>query len=367
MATIIAATSKIGIQWNFEAPKHHFFNSCINFSLSIPYNSSPNFTYHKLSSHTMPVNSFRVNASGAIVSFSQSYLLVPEDAPSEEVEASSRGGIVANDLLIIGPGVLGRLVAERWREEYPGSRIFGQTMTTDHHDELIKMGISPSSRETKFTSKFPYVIYCAPPSRTEDYPGDVRDAALRWSGEGSFLFTSSSAPYDCSDNGSIDEDGPIVPIGRSPRTDILIKAEKVVLEFGGCVVRLAGLYKEDRGAHTYWLHKGTVDIRSDHILNLIHYEDAASLSVTILKKRLRSRILLGCDNHPLSRQDLMDLVNKSGKFEKKFEGFTGTIGPLGKKLNNSKTRAELGWEPKYPSFAQFLGVSDETAAGALFF
>ncbi|KAK6803557.1 hypothetical protein RDI58_001341 [Solanum bulbocastanum] len=346
MATITAATSRIGIQCNFKPLKHYNFNSCIKFSLSIPSISSPNFSFHKLSLHTMPANSFRANASSAI------------DAPSEELEASSRGGIGANDLLIVGPGVLGRLVAERWREEYPGCQIFGQTMTTDHHDELIKMGISPSSRETKFTSKFPYVIYCAPPSRTEDYPGDVRDAALKWSGEGTFLFTSSSAPYDCSDNGSVDEDGPIVPIGRSPRTDILLKAEEVVLEFGGCVVRLAGLYKEFRGAHTYWLHKGTLDIRPDHIVNLIHYEDAASLSVTILKKRLRSRIFLGCDNHPLSRQELMDLVNKSGKFEKKFEGFTGTSGPLGKKLNNSKTRAELGWEPKYPSFAQFLGVSD---------
>ncbi|KAH0725747.1 hypothetical protein KY284_001612 [Solanum tuberosum] len=336
MAAITAATSRIGIQCNFEPLKHHSFNSCIKFSLSIPSISRPSFSFHKLSLLTMPSN-----ASSAI------------DAPSEELEASSRGGIGANDLLIVGPGVLGRLVAERWREEYPGSQIFGQTMTTDHHDELIKMGISPSSRETKFTSKFPYVIYCAPPSRTEDYPGDVRDAALKWSGEGSFLFTSSSAPYDCSDNGSVDEDGPIVPIGRSPRTDILLKAEEVVLEFGGCVVRLA-----DRGAHTYWLHKGTLDIRPDHILNLIHYEDAASLSVTILKKRVHSRIFLGCDNHPLSRQELMDLVNKSGKSEKKFEGFTGTSGPLGKKLNNSKTRAELGWEPKYPSFAQFLGVSD---------
>ncbi|KAK4379983.1 hypothetical protein RND71_001845 [Anisodus tanguticus] len=343
MATITTSTSIIGIQCRFKTPNHHFFNSCTNFSLSI---SSPSLTHHKLSSHTMPPNLFRANPSSAI------------DAPSEELEASSRGGIGANDLLIVGPGVLGRLVAERWREDYPGCQIFGQTMTTDHHDELIKMGISPSSRETKFTFKFPYVIYCAPPSRTEDYPGDVRDAALKWSGEGSFLFTSSSAPYDCSNNGSVDEDGPIVPIGRSPRTDILLKAEKVVLEFGGCVVRLAGLYKEDRGAHTYWLHKGTVDARPDHIVNLIHYEDAASLSAIILKKRLRSRIFLGCDNYPVSRQEVMDFVNKSGKFEKKFEGFTGTSGPLGKKLNNSKTRAELGWEPKYPSFAQFLGVSD---------
>ncbi|PON80270.1 NAD(P)-binding domain containing protein [Parasponia andersonii] len=113
-------------------------------------------------------------------------------------------------------------------------------------------------------------------------------------------------------------------------------------------------YKADRGAHSYWLEKGTVETRPDHILNLIHYEDAASLSVAILKKRLRGRIFLGVDNHPLSRQEVMDLVNKSGKFNKKFEAFTGTTDPLGKRLNNSKTRQEIGWEPKYPSFSQFL-------------
>ncbi|XWS30544.1 hypothetical protein CRYUN_Cryun24cG0126900 [Craigia yunnanensis] len=115
---------------------------------------------------------------------------------------------------------------------------------------------------------------------------------------------------------------------------------------------------EDRGVHCYWLKKGTVDACPDHILNLIHYEDAASLSVTILKKKLCGRIFLGCDNHPLSRQELMNLVAKSGKFNKKLEAFTGTSDPLGKKLNNTKTCKELGWEPKYPSFAHFIGVSE---------
>ncbi|RHN39708.1 hypothetical protein MtrunA17_Chr8g0346791 [Medicago truncatula] len=68
-------------------------------------------------------------------------------------------------------------------------------------------------------------------------------AALSWNGEGSFVFTSSSAPYDCNDNGPCDEcDTPAVPIGRSPRVDVLLKAENVVLEFGSCVLRLAGLY-----------------------------------------------------------------------------------------------------------------------------
>lgn len=31
-------------------------------------------------------------------------------------------------------------------------------------------------------------------------------------------------------------------------------------------------YKADRGAHTYWLKKGSADLRPDHALNLIHYE-----------------------------------------------------------------------------------------------
>lgn len=261
------------------------------------------------------------------------------------------------DLLIVGPGVLGRIVAQQWNKEHPGCKIVGQTVTTDHHQELLKIGITPLVKGVKgqeVMHKFPYVIFCAPPSRTADYPGDVRLATSSWNGEGSFVFTSSSAPYDCFDNGSCDEDSPVVPIGRSPRTDVLLKAEKEVLEAGGCVLRLAGLYKSDRGAHTYWLEKGIVEARPDHILNLIHYEDAASLAIAILRKKLRSRIFLGCDNHPVSRQDVMDLVDRSGKFGKKFQKFTGTSDPLGKKLNNSKTRAEIGWEPTYPSFAHFL-------------
>ncbi|XP_052190180.1 uncharacterized protein LOC127799925 [Diospyros lotus] len=306
---------------------------------------STNFMAKHTPSSLLMANSVRINASSTI------------GGPIEAADASPAGFLGANDLLIVGPGVLGRSVAQKWREENPDCQIVGQTVTADHHKELIKIGINPSLKGTKPTHKFPNVIFCAPPSRTLDYPGDVREAASSWSGEGSFVFTSSSAPYYCNDNGSCDEDSPVVPIGSSPKTDILLRAEKVVLETGGCVLRLAGLYKSDRGAHVYWLKKGTVDARPDHILNLLHYEDAASLSVAILKKKLRGQIFLGCDNHPLSRQDVMDLVNKSGKFSKTFEGFTGTSGPLGKKLNNEKTRKEIGWEPKYSSFAQFLGVS----------
>lgn len=61
-------------------------------------------------------------------------------------------------------------------QEHPDSHIFGQTVTTDHHDELINMGIKPSLVGMNTGLRFPYVIFCAPPSQTLDYPGDVRSA-----------------------------------------------------------------------------------------------------------------------------------------------------------------------------------------------
>ncbi|XP_074557869.1 uncharacterized protein LOC141813786 isoform X2 [Curcuma longa] len=237
------------------------------------------------------------------------------------LKKTSLGAIGKNDLLIVGPGVLGHIVAEKWRQGHPDCQILGQTMTTDHHDELIKSGIIPSLKGSKPYCKFPYVIFCAPPYPTTDYPGDVRLASSNWSGEGSFLFTSSTAVYDCSDNGFCNEDSPLVPVGKSPRTDVLLRAEKETLDAGGCV-------------------------------------DAASLSVAIMKKKLRSQVFLGCDNHPLSRQEIMDYVNQSGRFSKKFQGFTASDGPLGKRMNNSKTRAALGWEPKFTSFPEFLGLTE---------
>lgn len=263
----------------------------------------------------------------------------------------------SKDLLVIGPGVLGRLIAGLWMKENPGCAVVGETATTTHHEELESLGIRPVVKGSQGGLRFPYVMFCAPPSGSLDYAAKLRLAAEQWNGDGVFLFTSSSAVYDCSDNGSCDEDTPIVPLGQSPRTDVLLKAEHEVLQVGGTVVRLAGLYTFERGPHAYWAKKGTVDARPDHILNLIHYEDAASLCMTILKKGYHKQVFMGCDNHPLSRQELMDIVNESGKFKDKFEAFTGVDGPLGKKMNCDKTRSKTGWQPKFTSFTEFLGVA----------
>lgn len=65
------------------------------------------------------------------------------------------------------------------KQEYPGCKVFGQTATTNHHQELTEIGINPSLKWTKASSfKFPYVIFCAPPYQSPDYLGDLRLSIL---------------------------------------------------------------------------------------------------------------------------------------------------------------------------------------------
>ena len=52
----------------------------------------------------------------------------------------------------------------------------------------------------------------------------------------------------------------------------------------------------------------------------------------------------------------MDAAEASGAFEGAVE-FTGEPGSSrGKRLDNSESRAALGWAPRYPSFAEFAAA-----------
>jgi hypothetical protein len=84
--------------------------------------------------------------------------------------------------------------------------VVGQTNTCNRHEELRTLGIVPVTRNQQDgDDKFPFVVFSAPPSGSEDYVAEIRAAAQRWNGEGSLLLTSSSAVYDVSDNSVCDE------------------------------------------------------------------------------------------------------------------------------------------------------------------
>jgi nucleoside-diphosphate-sugar epimerase len=80
----------------------------------------------------------------------------------------------------------------------------------------------------------------------------------------------------------------------------LIGAEDVVLQNRGNVLRLAGLYNKEKGPHMYWknlVEGGKLIAGSPNdLINLIHYEDAASLAVAVLSNSCSSKAFLGVDD-----------------------------------------------------------------------
>ena len=53
------------------------------------------------------------------------------------------------------------------------------------------------------------------------------------------------------------------------------------MQAGGNVVRFVGLYHAQRGAHTYFLRVRDVQRPGNSVVNLLHYEDAARLAVSV--------------------------------------------------------------------------------------
>eukprot|EP00898_Chlorokybus_atmophyticus_P001899 jgi/Chlat1/270/Chrsp1S03156 len=274
-----------------------------------------------------------------------------EAAMAQDVDkAATAKQTTADDLLIVGPGVLGTMIAKLWLAGFPHARVIGQTNTENSHERLRALGVIPRMKTAaEGSERFPYVVFCAPPSGSTDYVGEVRSAASLFDGQGSLLFTSSSAVYAADDGELCDEvSGKVVEKGASDRVDRLLNCEEVVLQAGGTV------HTAERGAHTYFLKAGQVPGRPDSFLNLIHYEDAASLCVAALRAKSRSTTYMGCDNHYLTRQEMMDAVVASGKWKGEFKGFTGTTGGRGRRMNNDVTRQALQWAPKYNSFVEFI-------------
>jgi len=277
-----------------------------------------------------------------------------------------------DDLLVVGPGVLGGYAGKLWLEEHPSSTVVGLTNTEENHPRLLRLGLQPATKPWS-GERFDNVLFSAPPSGSSDYVAEVKSALDRWTGDGCFVFTGSAGVQDVPEDCRVDDDTPAVELGKSDRLDRLVLSERAVLEAGGCVVRYVGLYHAHRGAHTYFLRMGEVDRWGGSVINLIHYEDAASLAITVLKGQggdhHRARVFLGCDGFPVTMREMMDAVAESPMG---FEGsctFTGEE-PQGsahlKRASNPRTRSELCWEPKHISFRDFMlkGAEDFYSSSA---
>jgi len=176
------------------------------------------------------------------------------------------------------------------------------------------------------------------------------------------LFTSSTSVYAQIDGSEVTEDCPAEPDRETGK--ILLEAERHVLDHGGIVTRLAGIYGPHRSILLKKFLNGEAIIEEDgrRFINQIHRDDASAaiLHLADLQSKIgnhHSSIVNPsffnlCDSSPLTQRETYEALSRM------FDRPLPPSGPrdLGRKrgwtnkrVSNRKLRA-TGWEPSFPSF-----------------
>ena len=77
---------------------------------------------------------------------------------------------------------------------------------------------------------------------------------------------------------------------------------------------LLSFFRRDRGPHTFWLKNGTVNSNPDGIVNMLHYEDAASAAIAAVLRGAAGTAYLAADDEPLTREEICKSALASGRF-----------------------------------------------------
>eukprot|EP01032_Pedospumella_encystans_P010132 gene10132-11870_t len=167
---------------------------------------------------------------------------------------------IQHDVWVVGSGTLGLKILSQLKSSSKYADIVAETQSDSRKDEIHSIGGVQhrlrAIRSEADVGSARNVIICLPPSCSTSYTDEIIDAARLWagrSGGGNLIYTSSTGIYGEAANSIVTESYPID--SASPSAARLAAAEDVVLSQGGNVIRLAGLYTESRGPHSYWLHK----------------------------------------------------------------------------------------------------------------
>jgi nucleoside-diphosphate-sugar epimerase len=174
------------------------------------------------------------------------------------------------------------------------------------------------------------------------------------------LFTSSTSVYAQRDGSWVTEESATKPMRETSR--ILLEAERAVLNRGGLVARLAGIYGPGRSALLSKFLAGTaiIDSENDRFVNQVHRDDIASALFLLLSRETEgAQIYNVVDDQPILQSEcyrwLARRLNRplppigTSKQQRK-------RGDSNKRVSNAKLR-RLGWTPRYPTFADAMEES----------
>jgi nucleoside-diphosphate-sugar epimerase len=274
-------------------------------------------------------------------------------------------------ILIAGCGYVGEATADLFHsagwnvEGWVHSKESAVRLSAKPYSTRI-LDISQRGDVAKRARAFDAVIHCAS-SRGGDaeayreiYLNGARHL-LETFPQAKILFTSSTSVYAQRDSSWVTEESETKPLRET--SQILLDVEKLVLEKGGIVVRLAGIYGPQRSALLSKFLNGTatIDPNNDRFVNQVHRDDIASALFLLLNREAQesAQIYNVVDDQPLLQSEcygwLSQRLNRPLPPTRKSEQ-RRKRGDTNKRVSNSKLH-QLGWTPDYPTFRDAMEKS----------
>ena len=175
------------------------------------------------------------------------------------------------------------------------------------------------------------------------------------------LFTSSTSVYAQRDASWVTEESETKPLRETGR--ILLEAEKLIIEKGRIVARLAGIYGPQRSALLSKFLNGTatIDPENDRFVNQVHRDDIASALFLLVNREPQAHreIYNVADDEPTLQSDcyrwLAERLNRPLPAIRKSEQ-PRKRGDTNKRVSSAKLH-QLGWTPEYPTFRDAMEKS----------
>jgi nucleoside-diphosphate-sugar epimerase len=274
-------------------------------------------------------------------------------------------------ILIAGCGYVGQATADLFRAA--GWSVEGWTQSAESAAKLAAakpypvygVDITDEARVSAYAGVFDAIIHCASSgggdadTYRQIYLNGARHLLDRFGGS-QMLFTSSTSVYAQCDGSWVTEESETKSARETGR--ILRETEELVLGHGGMVARLAGIYGPGRSAllSKFLSGQAIIDPRNDRLVNQIHRDDIAAALFLLLNRPSPARETYNVvDDQPILQSECYRwLAEKLNRPVPPLGSSTSPFkrGASNKRVSNAKLRG-IGWEPRYPSFAEAMEKS----------
>jgi len=255
-------------------------------------------------------------------------------------------------LLIIGHGYLGGAVARRFR--MAAWRVTPVSLSGG--EGVIGCDVADAAAVARLPAP-DAIVHCAASGRggADAYRRVYLDGCANLSRAFPgvpLLFTSSTSVYGQTDGSMVTESSAAAPDRETG--ELLIAAEKIVLDGGGHVARLSGIYGPERSVLLRKFIAGEAVIEEDgrRYLNQIHRDDAADAVFHLLTHPAPAGIYNVSDSQPLRQRECYEAMARIFKLPIPPSGprdLNRKRGWTHKRVSNAKL-ISTGWTPTFPCY-----------------